>query len=943
MFAHGRTIALVVALGAAPSGLVARADEVDDLFRSAAEHYSQREWQAACDDFARLLAMAPDYRASQVRFHYGEGLVQLKRYADARVQFDEVLKREPEGKFARQALYRSGEAAYLAGDRSVARRQLQSFCQQHPDDALNAFALCYLGRLELDDGQPGAAERHLAAAVERFPQSTLLDQCQWGLAEAQAQQKRADEAYRTYKLLADAHGRYTEHALLRLAAIDNQRRDHAAALAWLDRLAREFPQGALADRATLGRGYALYKLGRATEAEAVLSALLKHPQLGVDAHYWLGMAQLSREAWKDAAATFAAGAAIDSAHRWNEMLTYQAACALLNDGQYSLAAAQFDRVHDQWPKGAWAEACWLGKLQAAAGQNDHAAAVRLANELAAKFPTGAHLSDAEEIKGRALAALGKHAEAAKALEDSLAATKTAQTKTADVPKRRAATEHELAMQYAETGRFADAARIIAPWYEESSAPFGPNDATCYRVAELAYAGGELSTAEKLFALLAAPTGASDSQRRGLLGVAWCRYKAQDWQQAADSFGTLLERFPAAESAAEAALLRGRALEHLGDVAGSLAMYRRVMDRHPDSVRVAEAIYRAAGLHEQLEQPSAAIEMYRRLVDDHKDFERRDAALYRCAHLTRATDPDTAARLYARLQSEFPASEYAPEATLQLAERAYAEKQYDPAGELVSRITAGQSSAVVRQQAQYLAGRVAAAQEKWDDVETSLAQLIEESPDCEWALAAAYLRAESSYRRGRYAESAERLAVLARDDGARRQAWSAAAQLRRAQALVQLKQWHEALEVARALAAQSPDFAELYEVDYVIGRCLTAQADLAGARTAYQRVLHSPRGAQSETAALAQWMIGETYFHQEDYSAALAEYEKVPRQFPTSRVYTAALLQAGKCHELLGHWDAALATYRQLIQAHPTSELSAEAARRVELAQAHAATRTEKSN
>lgn len=946
MFAHGRTIALVAALGAAVSGFVARADEADDLFRAAAEHYAKRDWQAACDDFGKLLSTAPDHtRANQVRFHYGEGLVQLKRYGEARAQFDEVLRRDPTGKFARQALYRSGEAAYLAGDRGHAKRQLQSFCQQHPDDALNAFALCYLGRLELDERQPQAAERHFATAIERFPKSALLDQCQWGLAEAQSQQKRADEAYRTYKLLTDAHGRYTEHALLRLATIDNERRDHAAALAWLERLAKESPKGPLADRASLGRGYALYKLGRAAEAEGVLSGLLKHPQLGVDAHYWLGMSQFSRKAWKDAAVTFVAGAGIDPEHRWNETLSYQAACALLNDGQYRPAAAQFDRVLESWPKSAWAEACWLGKLQAAAGQDNHAAAVQLANELTAKFPAGAHLSEAEEIKGRALAALGKHAEAAKALEDSLAssAAKTSQAKTADAPKRRAATEHELAVQYAETGRFVDAAKIVAPWYENFSAPLGPNDATCYRVAELAYAAEDLSTAESLFALLANQVGAPDSQRRGLLGLAWCRFKAQDWRQAADAFGKLLEQYPEASSAAEAALLRGRALEHLNDSAGALAMYRQVMDRYPNSPRAAEAIYRAAGLHEQLQQPSAAIDLYRRLVEEHKDFERRDAALYRWAQLTRSSDGEAAARLFARLHDEYPAGEYASDSTLQLAERAYADKQYDRASELIAQITGGKSNGAVRQQAQYLAGRVAAAQEKWDEVETSLAKLIEESPNCEWALAAAYLRAEASYRRGQYAESAERLAALGRADAARGQAWSAAAQLRRAQALVQLKQWHEALEVARALAAQSPDFAQQHEVDYVIGRCLAAQADLAGARAAYERVIHSPHAGQSETAALAQWMIGETYFHQEDYSAALAEYEKVPRQFPASRVCAAALLQAGKCHELLGHWDAAVAAYRLLMEKYPTSELSAEAARRVELAQARVAQRTRQSN
>jgi TolA-binding protein len=429
----------------------------------------------------------------------------------------------------------------------------------------------------------------------------------------------------------------------------------------------------------------------------------------------------------------------------------------------------------------------------------------------------------------------------------------------------------------------------------------------------------------------------------LLGLAWCRFKAQDWQKAADAFGKLQEQYPDATSAPEAALLRGRALEHLNDTSGALASYRQVMDRYPDSPRVAEAIYRAAGLYERLEQRTEAADLYRRLVEDHQDFPRRDAALYRWAQLTRTSEPEAAARLFARLHDEFPNSEYVSDSTLQLAERSYADKQYDRACELIAQITSGQATGAVRQQAQYLAGRVAAAQEKWDDVEKSLAPLIAESPDCEWALAAEYLRAEASYRRGQYAESAERLAALSKASGARGQAWSAAAQLRRAQALVQLKQWHEALEVARALAAQSPDFDQQYEVDYVIGRCLAAQADLAGARAAYEKVVLSPRAAQSETAALAQWMIGETYFHQEDYSAALTEYEKTLREFPTARVCAAALLQAGKCHELLGHWDAAVAAYRQLMEKYPTSELSTEAARRVELAQARVAQRTRKSN
>jgi TolA-binding protein len=88
------------------------------------------------------------------------------------------------------------------------------------------------------------------------------------------------------------------------------------------------------------------------------------------------------------------------------------------------------------------------------------------------------------------------------------------------------------------------------------------------------------------------------------------------------------------------------------------------------------------------------------------------------------------------------------------------------------------------------------------------------------------------------------------------------------------------------------------------------------------------------------MIGETYFHQEDYAAALVEYEKAERQFPAARIRAAALLQAGKCHERLGHWDAAVATYRRMIEECPESELASEASRRVAAAEARVAQRSQ---
>jgi len=46
---------------------------------------------------------------------------------------------------------------------------------------------------------------------------------------------------------------------------------------------------------------------------------------------------------------------------------------------------------------------------------------------------------------------------------------------------------------------------------------------------------------------------------------------------------------------------------------------------------------------------------------------------------------------------------------------------------------------------------------------------------------------------------------------------------------------------------------------------------------------------------------------------------------------AALLQAGKCHELIGQWDEAVKLYSQILQDYPTTRVADKAAARLRMA------------
>ena len=119
---------------------------------------------------------------------------------------------------------------------------------------------------------------------------------------------------------------------------------------------------------------------------------------------------------------------------------------------------------------------------------------------------------------------------------------------------------------------------------------------------------------------------------------------------------------------------------------------------------------------------------------------------------------------------------------------------------------------------------------------------------------------------------------------------------------------------------------MYEVDYLLGRCLASQASFQSAREAYGQVIGSPVGGKSETAAMAQWMIGESYLHQQRYEEAIRAYLRVEILYDFPHWQAAGLLQAGKCYEIQGSRSEAVRLYARLLNEYPDSTYAVEASK-----------------
>ena len=118
-------------------------------------------------------------------------------------------------------------------------------------------------------------------------------------------------------------------------------------------------------------------------------------------------------------------------------------------------------------------------------------------------------------------------------------------------------------------------------------------------------------------------------------------------------------------------------------------------------------------------------------------------------------------------------------------------------------------------------------------------------------------------------------------------------LRRAQLAARREDWQEVLSLIEELDDHHPEFELAYECDYLRGRALAGRGEMSAARAAYGQVLENEWATGTETAAMAQWMIGETYFHQRSYELAATAYERVIERHTFARVASAGSATSGQ--------------------------------------------------
>ena len=959
-------IASAVWLSPVMNGIVSAQNREAD-YALAAGFYSRGQWEQAYSSFRRIMDDHPNTdEAAAARFFASEALMEQDKFGEAFQGYQTFLRMYPKHAFVPRTTFRMGEAAYRAKRYEVAARLLEEFVKYNPKHDLNEFALPYLGQIRLKWDEPQLAQRAFETSLRMFPSSTLSDRSRLGLAKSLQRLGQDKEAKRFYdylatqldkeiaaesrlqlgimsftdnnydeaeELLVEAEKMLTSEsskaqAIYWMARIQNSLQNPTEALPLLEKVIQSDAEPNVKSAAMFDAAVVASKLGQNEKALKWLGdirVLHKSSKLVDDA------LRMEIELWQQAGNEQKVKSLIAKfrkLHRTSPMIT----SVLEAEGRHHYSEGAFEEViatfamlldeHPQAPEqkiATWRYMKALGYL----GQKRFKKAERelaqidglvLPNEL----PPLIAIANASARFGQQ-----KFAEAAPHF--------TAYLKLQPHGNESRLAKTQLVVCLSEAKKWSEAASVLAELEHEHGLDPKLLQTTQF-VAERAYKLGDFSQAETLFKMLAKEGNPKEFVARGLSGLAWIKMESNDSEAAYAVFDRLINECPDSKFAGEAAMARGKFLEQKADFLQAAQMYGLVIRRFDKTPMANVARLRRAYSLQKVGGNVNLVEA-RTLINEYLQSENPKLpgeALFQLAWVhVDLGDEATANQMFAELVEKHPTCKYLPDAAYRLIQNHVANNSLDQAQPLIKDLLKRENvPSEVTTRILFLSGQIAAGKKNWKRVSETMRQLLERDADQELTDKAQYWLAESLFQQNEFAAALENFRMLLPKMASGQDKLAPWILLRCAQCSGHLNDWIEGSRLAKQGKSQFPNFEADYEFDYVLGRGLEDEGRLSDARKVYRKVVRSKNGKSSETAAISQWRIGETYFHQEEYITAINAYYKVDSLYAYPKWRSAALMQAGKCQEHLKNNMHAIKLYKQLLEKYPECELAVDAKQRL---------------
>lgn len=845
-----------------------------------------------------LVAAAAWGGPAEDQFDFAQGLFIAQDYESALEEFAGYLKRFEGGGRSAEAAFRAAECHYRLARHAAAKKAFEAALAAYPEADGAARGWFLLGQCDLALEAHEAAAKAFAASASAA-EGRLREEALVGQGEALLGCERFAEAAAVYRgLLAESADSGRSSAVqFSLGWALQKAGDQAAAVTVFEALLAKHPDCAERQRAMLALSDGLMALRRFDDAAALLDRLSGDDGVAAEVALRLAWNRFESGDKGGAAKRFAAFVERFPNHAMVPAARYNAGVAGCESGDFVLAVAQFRALAKAAPDSREASEMgfWFGLSLLETGAAAEAVTVL---EAAAETETERRRDGVLYTWGRALARLGRHAEAVAVWRRLLAADGGG--------AYGARARYGLARSLEALGDLAGAVAVLEEVPGDDPAMAA---SAGFALGEYRYRLKDLAGARAALEPLAAK---EDADERVLYRLGWVYFDGTMYDAAAAVFGRLAgrsERF-----ASEAGYLAARSVELGGDAAAARRAYRAVAtgsgafaekalyrlamasdgvdverilaeygERFPDGEHRDAVTLKAAEARFGAGDVAGAEQLYRALREAGAEGETGRLAAYGLGWCrVKSGDDPGAAALFAELDDAALATATARDAVLQRGEIAYRAEAFGEGAALFGRLA--EVSCAQQARALYMLGWCRVKRGEEDAALAAFRRSLALAPDGAAAEDCAIQAGRILVDAGRTAEARELLAAAVAGGGQR----SEALLHRYLDVLVLSGAWKDAIDVAERLLRAFPGSDRAYRAHFQLG--LAARA--AGVRERAAEHFRATIGATDTIeAARAQFNLAAMAMDAGEYEAAAKGFLRVEMLYDYPELSPKALYHA----------------------------------------------------
>ncbi len=484
----------------------------------------------------------------------------------ARALFGRVEQDYPRSLYRGAAAFWSGESHYRRKAFAQALTQYERVITAYRREPLRDYALYRAADLRLRNQDYEAAANHAAALRAQYPASPTIENAHYLAGE-----------------VAFRHGKFAE------------------AVQEFGAFGQRYPNSALRERALLLYAESLYQMRRYREARRAYRSFLKAfpaSTMAAEAQYGLAWSQLKQGEVVQAQCAFQRLHKQSSEPRYAEAALYTGFAAALRQGKLRTARRQLERLRQNFPESpliasAWSELAWERFAKQA-----YSDALTRYRQLARRTQAPRASRDvAQYMVGECLYQLARYTPASVAFRNI--------RPKADIALREKAA-FRLGLSLYHQPEYAQAIQVLQAFILRYTAS-SYRDEALFWLTEAQFHLGDYRAALQTSKRLSPQSRLYDF---ALYGHGWVYLRLQQWEQAIQTFQSLVQRYPQSTVRADAMYRVAESYRQLGRTQQAQQAYEQYLSAYPRGRLAPEAQLRLTpltGSEADVEQTIAALQ------------------------------------------------------------------------------------------------------------------------------------------------------------------------------------------------------------------------------------------------------------------------------------------------------------------------------------------------